>query len=171
MSITLSSASLPVFTKFLGNLRHILNKAQADVAARGYDEQALVQYRLAPDMLPFKTQICIACDAAKLCVARITGMDAPKFDNTESTLGELITRIDNTLAWLQTVPPNVLDGLEDKEITFPVGKNGSRTMRAEDYVKTWALSNMFFHITTAYAILRHNGVVIGKADYLSGTSP
>ena len=170
MSITLSSASLPVFTKFLGNLRHILTKAQADVAARGYDEQALVEYRLAPDMLPFKTQICIACDAAKLCVARVAGLDAPKFDNTENTLAELVARIDKTLAWLQTVPPNVLDGLEDKEITFPVGKTGSRTMRGEDYVKTWALSNMFFHITTAYAILRHNGVVIGKSDYLVGAA-
>ena len=75
--MNLSSASLPVFIQFLGNLRHLLAKAQADVAARGYDEQALVQYRLAPDMLPFKTQICIACDAAKLCVARISGLARP----------------------------------------------------------------------------------------------
>ena len=83
--MNLSSASLPVFAQFLGNLRHLLVKAQADVTARGYDEQALLQYRLAPDMLPFKTQICIACDAAKLCVARIGGLDAPKYENTENT--------------------------------------------------------------------------------------
>ena len=170
MSISLSSASLPVFTKFLGNLRHILTKAQADVAARGYDEQALVQYRLAPDMLPFKTQICIACDAPKLCAARISGLDAPKYDNTENTLAELIARIDNTVAWLQTVPASALDGQEAKEITFPVGKAGTRTMSAEDYLKTWALPNMFFHTTTAYAILRHNGVVLGKGDYLMGAA-
>jgi hypothetical protein len=170
MSTTLSNASLPVFIKFLGNLRHILTKAQADVAARGYDEQALVQYRLAPDMLPFKSQIFIACDAAKLCAARITGLDAPKYENTENTLAELLTRVDNTIAWLKTVPPNALDGLESKEVTFPVGKTGSRTMTAEAYVKTWALPNLFFHITTAYNILRHNGVVIGKSDFLAGAA-
>ncbi|MFM8589255.1 MAG: DUF1993 family protein [Limnohabitans sp.] len=167
MSITLYCTSVPVFAQFLGNLRHLLAKAQADVAARGYDEQALVQYRLAPDMLPFKTQICIACDAAKLCAARISGLDAPKFDNTENTLAELMARIDNTVAWLQTVPASAIDGQEAKEITFPVGKAGTRTMSAEDYLKTWALPNMFFHITTAYAILRHNGVALGKADYLA----
>ena len=170
MSTTLSTASLPVFIQFLGNLRHLLTKAQADVAARGYDEQALVQYRLSPDMLPFKNQIFIACDAAKLCAARITGLDAPKYDNVENTLAELITRVDNTVAWLQTVPAGALDGLEAKVITFPVGKTGSRTMTAEAYVKTWALPNLFFHITTAYNILRHNGVAIGKVDFLAGAA-
>ena len=166
--MNLSTASLPVFTQFLGNLRHLLAKAQADVAARGYDEQALVQYRLAPDMLPFKIQICIACDAAKLCVARITGLDAPKYENTENTLAELVQRIDNTVAWLQTVPASALDGQEDKDVTIPVGKTATRTMTAQAYLMTWALPNMFFHITTAYNILRHNGVVIGKGDYLVG---
>lgn len=166
--MNLSSVSLPVFVQFLGNLRHLLVKAQADVAARGYDEQALVQYRLAPDMLPFKTQICIACDAAKLCVARIGGLDAPKYDNTENTLAELVQRVDNTVAWLKTVPATALDGLEDKEVTFPVGKTGTRTLTGQAYVMTWALPNVFFHITAAYTILRHNGVVIGKSDYLVG---
>jgi hypothetical protein len=166
--MNLSTASLPIFTQYLGNLRHLLVKAQADVAARGYDEQALVQYRLAPDMLPFKIQICIACDAAKLCVARITGLDAPKYENTENTLAELVQRIDNTVAWLKTVPASALDGQEDKEVTFPVGKTATRTMTAQAYLTTWALPNMYFHITTAYNILRHNGVVIGKSDYLVG---
>ncbi len=166
--MNLSTASLPVFTQYLGNLRHLLVKAQADVTARGYDEQALVQYRLAPDMLPFKIQICIACDAAKLCVARITGLDAPKYENTENTLAELVQRIDNTVAWLKTVPASALDGQEDKEVTFPVGKTATRTMTAQAYLTTWALPNMYFHITTAYNILRHNGVVIGKSDYLVG---
>ncbi len=170
MATTLSNVSLPIFIKFLGNLRHLLAKAQADMAARGYDEQVLVQYRLAPDMLPFKNQIFIACDAAKLCAARITGLDAPKYDNVENTIAELITRVDNTLGWLASVPAGALDGLESREITFPVGKTGTRTMTAEDYVKTWALPNMFFHITTAYNILRHNGVVIGKSDFLTGAS-
>ncbi len=170
MSITLSNASLPVFQRFLGNLRHLLVKAQADVAARGYDEQALVQYRLSPDMLPFKSQICIACDAAKLCVARIGELDAPKHENTENTLAELITRIDNTVAWIASVPANALDGREAKEVTFPVGKSGTRTLSGQDYLMTWALPNMFFHVTTAYAILRHNGVALGKADFLVGAA-
>ena len=170
MSISLYSASVPVFTQFLGNLRHLLEKAQADVAVRGYDEQALVQYRLAPDMLPFKIQICIACDAAKLCASRIGGLDAPKYENTENTLAELMTRIDNTVAWLQTVSATAIDGQEAKDITFPVGKTATRTLSAEAYLKTWALPNMFFHITTAYAVLRHNGVPLGKADYLVGAA-
>ena len=168
MSLSLSSASLPVFDKFLSNLRHLLTKAQADVQARGYDEQVLVQYRLAPDMLPFKTQIFIACDAAKLCAARISGLEAPVFENTENTLEELLARIDKTLAWLKTVPPSALDGQDGKEVTFPSGKATTRTMRGEDYLKNWALPNMFFHITTAYAILRHNGVAIGKNEFLLG---
>lgn len=170
MTISLSSASLPVFSQFLGNLRHILTQAQADVVARGYDQQALVQYRLAPDMLPFKIQICIACDAAKLCASRLSGMDAPVYENTENTLEELITRIDNTLAWLATVPASAIDGQEAKPITFKVGKSGTKTMAGEDYLKRWALPNMFFHITTAYAILRHNGVVLGKGNYLMGSA-
>lgn len=168
MSITLYSASVPVFLKFLGNLRHVLSKAQADVAARNYDEQALVQFRLAPDMLPFKAQICIACDAPKLCASRISGLDAPKYDNTENTLAELIGRIDKTVAWLQTVPADKVDGQDAKAITFPVGKDRTLTMPAQDYLMTWALPNMLFHVTTAYAILRHNGVVLGKSDYLTG---
>lgn len=170
MPITLSSASLPVFIKFLGNLRHLLLKAQADVAARGYDEQALVQYRLAPDMLPFKIQICIACDAPKLAAARIGGLDAPKYENTENTLAELIARIDKTVDWLKTVPASSIDDQEAKEITFQVGPAGTHTMNAEEYLKTWALPNMYFHITTAYNILRHNGVVLGKADFLAAGS-
>lgn len=168
MTISLSSASLPVFAKYLGNLRHLLSKAQADVAARGYDQQALVQYRLAPDMLPFKIQICIACDAAKLCAARLSGLEAPVYENTENTLEELITRIDNTLAWLATVPAASIDGQEAKPITFKVGKTETKTMNGEDYLKFWTLPNVFFHVTAAYLILRHNGVVLGKGDYLTG---
>jgi hypothetical protein len=168
MALTLSSASLPVFSRFLENLKHILSKAQQHVSSAGYDEQALIQYRLYPDMLPFKIQICIACDAAKLCVARISGMDAPKYDNTENSLAELMQRVTHTLAWMQTVSASDLDGKDDMDITFPVGKTATKTMTAENYFKTWALPNMYFHITTAYDILRHNGVPLGKADYLMG---
>lgn len=170
MAITLYSASVPVFIRFLGNLRHLVQRAREDVLARKYDETALLDFRLAPDMFPFRTQICIACDAAKLCASRISGIDAPKYENTESTLVDLIGRIDKTLEWLRTVPSEKIDGQDSKEITFTAGKESTRTMLAEDYLKTWALPNVFFHITTAYAILRHNGVDLCKIDYLAGSA-
>lgn len=168
MAITLYSASVPVFIRYLGNLRHLIQKAQEDVLERQYDEQALVDFRLAPDMFPFRVQICIACDVAKLCASRISGLDAPKYENTENTLADLIGRIDKTVDWLHTVAAERIDGQELKDITFTAGKGTTRTMQAEAYVKTWALPNMFFHITIAYAILRHNGVDLGKIDYLLG---
>lgn len=168
MSISMSSASLPIFNTMLSNLIHLLGKAQAHAELKKFDPVVLTQYRLAPDMLPFTRQVLIACDAAKLCVARLTGLEAPKFDDTETTLVELMGRIQKTLDWLKTVPASSLDGTELKSITFPVGKDKTRTMTGEDYLKHWALPNVFFHVTTAYAILRHNGVEVGKADYLLG---
>ena len=120
-------------------------------------------------MLPLKNQILIACDAAKLCVARISGLEAPKFPDSESSLEDLQSRIQKTLDWIKSVPTNALDGLEEKQITFPVGKEATKTMKALDYVSFWALPNVYFHVTTAYNILRHNGVQIGKRDYLVGS--
>lgn len=168
MAISMSSASLPVFRTMLGNLSHLLEKGQANAQARKFDPQVLVTYRLAPDMLPFSRQIQIACDAAKNGVARISGVEAPRFEDNEATFEELRARIAKTLAWLDTVPAEKLDGTEDKEITFPVGRESTRTMKGEAYLKHWVLPNLFFHVTTAYAILRHNGVDLGKADYLAG---
>lgn len=168
MSITLSSASLPVFQTALSNLLHCLNKAEANAAARGFDANVFVQSRLAPDMLPFAAQIRIACDAAKNGTARLAGIEAPKFDDNETTFAELQARIVKTLDWLATVPASAIDGREAAEITFPVGREKTRTMAGEAYLKHWALPNLFFHVTTAYALLRHNGVDLGKADYLAG---
>lgn len=169
MSLSMSSASLPVFQQMLGNLKHLLDKGQAHAVARKFDPTNLTSYRLAPDMLPFNRQVLIACDAAKLGVARIGGLEAPVFEDNEATFDELKARIDKTLAWLATVPPEKLDGTEDKDITFPIGREGAtRTMKAQAYLTHWVLPNMYFHITTAYAILRHNGVEVGKSDYLSG---
>ena len=168
MTISMSSASLPIFTTMLGNLSHMLDKAQAHAEARKFDPAALLQFRLAPDMLPFTRQILIACDAAKNGVARLSGVEAPKFDDQEATFAELKVRIQKTLDYLASVPPERLDGSEQKEITFPVGREATRTMKGEAYLKHWVLPNFFFHVTTAYAILRHNGVELGKADYLAG---
>ena len=166
--ISMSSASLPIFRTPLGNLNHILDKGLAHAQARKFDPAVLASYRLAPDMLPFTRQIQIACDAAKNGVARMAGIEAPKFEDDEQTFEQLKARIAKTLAWLDTVPAAKLDGQEDREITFPVGRDATRTMKAEAYLKHWALPNFFFHVSMAYAILRHNGVELGKADYLAG---
>src|SRR5262249_33917131 len=161
---------VPVFQHMLRNLVHILEKGEASAQARGFDPSVLTTYRLAPDMLPFTRQVLIACDAAKLCVARISGVEAPKFEGSEATFGELKARVQKTLDYLQSVPASALDGLEDKEITFPAGRDRTRTMTAQAYLTTWALPNFFFHVTTTYTILRHNGVDLGKADYLAGSA-
>lgn len=170
MSISMSSASLPVCATMLGNLSHMLDKAQAFVDEKKCDPVALTQYRMAPDMLPFARQILIACDAAKNGIARISGVEAPKFEDNEATLAELKVRIQKTRDYLNSVPADKLDGTEAKEITFPSGGGNTRTMQAEAYLKHLMLPNMYFHITMAYAILRHNGVNLGKKDYLVGAA-
>lgn len=168
MAISMSTASLPVLKTMLGNLSHFLDKGLAHAEAKKFDPAILVQARLAPDMLPLNRQVQIACDAAKNGIVRMTGLEAPKFEDTEATLPELKARIQKTLDWLATVPADKLDGIEEKEITFPTGKDTTRTMQCEAYLKHWMLPNLFFHVTTAYALLRHNGVELGKSDYLAG---
>lgn len=170
MPISMSSASLPVFSFMLSNLSHLLDKAQACADAKKFDASVLLQYRLAPDMLPFNRQVQIACDAAKNGAARLAGVEAPKFEDVESTIAELQARIQKTLDYLATVPAHALDGTEDKDITFPLGREATHTMKGEAYLTRWVLPNLFFHVTTAYDILRHNGVEIGKRDYLLGAS-
>jgi len=170
MSSLLSSASLPVFKLMLSNLKFCLEKAQKDAAQKGFDPQVFVEYRLAPDMLPFKKQVMIACDAAKLCVARIAKLEAPKFEDNETDFSQLIERVGKTIEWISTVSAEQMDKGAGSEITFQVGKTMTKTMKAEDYLTQWALPNMYFHITTTYTILRHNGVPLGKIDYLSGAA-
>ncbi|MDB5896630.1 MAG: hypothetical protein JWP41_232 [Ramlibacter sp.] len=167
MTISLYSASVPVFQHMLKNLSYILEKAEAYATARKIDPVALTTFRLAPDMLPFTRQVLIACDAAKNGTARVSGVEAPKFEDNEATFADLRARIQKTQDYLATVPASAVDGKEDAEFTFPVGPN-TRTMNGQAYLTTWVLPNFFFHITTAYAILRHNGVDVGKADYLAG---
>jgi uncharacterized protein len=168
MTISMSSASLPVFKAMLGNLSHILDKGQAHAEAKNFDPAALLQFRLAPDMLPFTRQILIACDGAKNGMARISGVEAPKFEDNEATFPELKARIQKTLDYLDSVPSERVDGTEDKDITFPIGRDKTRTMKAEAYLKHSVMPNFYFHVTMAYAILRHNGVELGKVDYLAG---
>ncbi len=170
MSISMFSASVPVCVSMLGNLSHLLDKMQAFIDEKKCDPNALLHYRMAPDMLPFTRQILIACDAAKNGVARISGVEAPKFDDTESTVAELKARIGKTLDFLKSVSADKLDGTEAKEITFPVGPEAKRTLLGEAYLNRWMMPNMYFHINAAYMIMRHNGVKVGKSDYLVGAA-
>jgi uncharacterized protein len=170
MSITLGSASLPVFTTALTNLLYCLDKAEANATLRKFSPDVFCTLRLAPDMLPFTSQIRIACDAAKNGTARLAAIEAPKFEDNESTFAELKARVAKTLAWLATVQPSQIDGREAIDITFPVGREATRTLSGEAYLKHWAMPNVFFHVTTAYALLRQAGVDLGKADYLVGAA-
>ena len=165
MSITIHSASVPVLTRMLGNLVVWLDKAEAHAQAKKFDAQVYLSSRLAPDMLPFTKQIQIACDSAKFGVARLAGVDAPKFDDSESSLAELRERIHKTLEFVRSVPAARIDGTEDKDVVVP-RRDGSITLKGEFYLKHFVLPNVFFHVTTAYALLRHNGVDLGKGDYL-----
>jgi hypothetical protein len=167
-TITMSSVGLPVCTRMLTNLSYILSKAEQFVEAKKIDPSALTNFRLAPDMFTFTRQVLIVCDAAKNGLARMAGVEAPKFEDNETTLAELQARIQKTLAFIATLPATALDGIEDKEITFPAGPGKTRTLKGQDFLNAWMLPNMYFHITTAYNILRHNGVDVGKIDYLMG---
>ena len=165
MSITMHSASVPIFVRMLANVNTWLDKAEAHAAAKKFDTSVYLNTRLAPDMLPFTKQIQIACDTVKFCVARLAGVDSPKFEDNETTLAELRERISATIAYVKSVPAAQIDGSEEKDITLP-RRDGPIIMKGEAYLKHFVLPNFFFHLTTAYALLRHNGVEVGKMDYL-----
>ena len=165
MALSMYQASVPVFVKTLGNLAAILDKAAGFAAAKKVDQSVLLGYRLAPDMLNFARQIQIAAEHAKGAPARLAGMEPPSYENTETNLAELKARIDKVIAFLHTVKPAQVDGSEEREITFKAGSN-MLTFKGQPYLLHYALPNFFFHVTTAYAILRHCGVDIGKKDYI-----
>jgi len=165
MTISMYQASVPCFVRTLGNLSAILDKAQAHVDAKKLDATALTSYRLYPDMLPMTRQVQIACDAAKGLVARLSGLENPVHEDTEKTLVELQARIAKTLAFVQSVTPAQLDGTEEKDIVVKRGDVETH-YQGMQYLLGNALPNFYFHVTTAYNILRHNGIEIGKRDYL-----
>jgi len=165
MTISMYQASVPRFVNILGNLSNILDKAQAHVEARKIDAATLPSYRLFPDMLPMSSQVQIACDTAKGLVARLAGIENPSFEDHEKTLTDLKGRIAKTIAFIQTVTPEQIDGTEDKEIVTKRGEKETR-YKGLQFLLGHAIPNFYFHVTTAYDILRHNGVEIGKRDYL-----
>lgn len=165
MSLTMYDASIPTFLLTLSNLQKILEKAAAHAQARKFDPNVFVSTRLYPDMLPLARQVQIASDSAKGAAARLTGTEPPKFEDTETTLAELIARVAKTIDYLQTFKPEQFAGAEERAIAikFP---SASFNFTGANFLRHWALPNFFFHVTTAYALLRHGGVEIGKADYL-----
>ena len=165
MTISMYQASVPRFVNILGNLSNILDKAQAHVDAKKIDGTTLTNYRLFPDMLPMTTQVQIACDAAKGVVGRLAGVEMPVFDDKETTLAELKARVDKTIAFIQSVPAEKIDGSEDKDIVI-VRRDKETSYKGMQFLLGHAIPNFYFHVTTAYNILRHNGVEIGKRDFL-----
>jgi hypothetical protein len=157
--------SVPVFLKMLGNLAAILDKSAAFAEAKKIDPSVLLGYRLAPDMLSLTRQVQIAADHAKRGAARLAGIEAPAYEDNEASFAELKARIDKTVAFINTVKPAQIDGSEAREITLKLGGN-SKTLTGQTYLLHNALPNFFFHVTAAYAILRHCGVEIGKSDFL-----
>lgn len=165
MSLSLYQASVPVFVRMFGNLSAILDKAAAYAEARKIDPAVLLNARLAPDMHPLTRQIQIASDAAKGCAARLAGVEVPSFADSESTFAELQARITKTLAFINGLTPAQIDSGEGREVVLKV-PGAELKFKGEDYLLHFVLPNFYFHITTAYAILRHNGLDIGKMDYL-----
>lgn len=165
MKISMYQASVPRLANILENLSAILDKAQAHVDARRIDVAALMGARLSLDMYPFSKQVQIACDKARSVVARLADMDVPHYEDDEKTLAELKDRIARTVAFIRSVPPERIDGTEDKEIVLPVTGKETR-YKGMQLLFGHSMPNVYFHATTAYNILRHNGVQIGKRDFL-----
>jgi len=160
-------ASVPQFKKMLNNLSSILKKGAEFAADKKIDEKVLVESRLAPDMFPLAKQVQIACDQVKMGMSRLSGVEAPKHADTETTFAQLQERIAQTIAFIDSIKPEQVDGTEAKEIKFSI-KEWSFEFVGEQYLFTWIAPNFYFHVTTAYNILRHNGLQIGKTDYLGG---
>jgi hypothetical protein len=164
-TMSMSNASVQVFEISLNALSALLDKAEAHAEAKRIDPTVLLSTRLFPDMFAFTRQVQSACDQAKNGGARLAGVDPPRYEDSEKTIAELRTRIAKTVAFLKTLDIKRIEAAVEREITFPLGPNEGH-MRGADYLNHFALPNFYFHLTTAYDILRHSGVEIGKLDFL-----
>jgi hypothetical protein len=165
MKISMYALSHDVFLKSLTQLLHVMEKGVANAKTRNFDPNVFVSLRLAPDMLPFAKQIQLTSDFAKNSMARLAGIDPPKFEDTETTMDELLARVKKTIDYLGTVPAAALEGSETRDIKIPL-RDRTLEMKGLPFLQNWALPNFFFHHVTAYNLLRHNGVDIGKRDFL-----
>lgn len=165
MSISMYQTSIPPLVHALTNLTTILEKAIAHAEAKKIDPAVLVNARLYPDMYPLARQIMIATDVAKGGASRLAGLEPPKYEDSETTFAELIARINKTIAHLETFTAAQIDGTEDKSISLTMRKT-TASFKGQSYLLDFVMPNVYFHVTTVYAILRHNGVEIGKQDFL-----
>ena len=168
MAISMHQISVPVFTRHLKGLATCLKKGQALYREKGYDETTLLTYRFYPDMFSFTRQVQAATDHARTCTALLAGIEAPKFEDNEKSLEELIARVEKTIAFLDSVKPAQLEGAEAKNVTVKM-RDREMTMSGLDLLLNRSLPNFYFHATTAYDILRHNGVEIGKRDFMGAS--
>ncbi len=166
MAFSLYEASIPAFLVGLGALSGLLDKADAFAAAKKIDPPMLLQFRLAPDMFAFVRQVQVATDQAKNGSARLAGIEPPRFEDDETSLDQLRARLAKTIAFLKTLDQKAIDAAVEREITFPRGQNKLGHMKGADYLVHFVLPNFYFHVATAYGILRHCGVDIGKRDFL-----
>ena len=165
MSISMYQSCLPRIVNMMINLDHLLDKAQTHIHTKKLSEAALTQFRLYPDMFPLLRQVQIACDTAKGVVARLAGVDIPVYEDSEVSIADLKQRIAKTIAFIQGFSANQIDGTEDKDIVTKRGDTETH-YKGMQFLLNHAMPNVYFHVTTVYAILRHNGVEIGKRDYL-----
>ncbi len=165
MSLSMYQASIPVFVRMLGNLQAILDKGLADAEARKIDPAVFVAARLAPDMHPLSRQVQIACDMAKGGAARLAGVEPPSMPDTETDFAELKARIAKTVDYVKGFKADQIDGSEERPVVlkFP---GGEMNLTGQEYLIGFVLPNLYFHVTAAYAILRHNGVTVGKMDFI-----
>lgn len=165
MVISMYQISVPVFTRMLTNLISIMEKAAAHCEANKIDPAVLINYRLYPDMFAFARQVQIAADTARNGTGYLAGAEPPKFENTEQDFPQLIERVKQTIGYVNSFAPAQIDGTEEKDVSITRGET-TVTYKGQDYLLNRVLPNFYFHITTAYDILRHNGVALGKKDYL-----
>jgi uncharacterized protein len=165
MSPAMYNASVPVFRQMLSALGGIIDKALAHAEAKKIDPAVYATARLYPDMFPFVKQITVATDFAKGASARLAGVDVPKFEDTEVTLGDAKARLQKTLDFIATLKPAQFEGAETRDITIQL-RAGPTVFKGQSYLLHYAMAHFYFHTTTAYAILRHNGVEIGKQDFI-----
>jgi len=165
MSLSMYQASVPVFIRALKNLTVVLQKGEAFAKARKIEPEVLINDRLAPDMFTLARQIQIATDVARRGVARLAGVEPQKFEDKEKTFADLYDRINRTIAYLESFRPPQIDGTEDKQISFEIRGN-KVNFTGKEVLLNFSIPNVFFHTTVTYAILRHNGVEIGKSDFL-----
>jgi hypothetical protein len=169
MNISMHNASVGVFTRLLSNLEKILDKAEKWAVGRRIEPNAILQSRLAPDMFHFTRQVQIATDMAKGTAGRLAGQELPRYEDNETTFGELKARVAKTIAFLQSLPPAAFEGSEERAITLKLGPPGNQrevNFKGLDYLLGFGTPNVYFHYTMVYALLRHNGLDLGKPDYV-----